>query len=181
MKITRNKKVTIEDVARVSLGDALVEMDEETKKVVQESHRRLVDILNSGKPVYGINTGFGIFANKAIDIGDIEKLNRNLILSHAVGIGAPLADEIVRAAMFIRAVTLSKGFSGIRLEIIQTILDMLNKGVLPIVPSKGSLGSPVIFASFLIWHSSYLQTIRTWKKNPEEPSTMEPRKPANQR
>ncbi len=141
MKIAHNELITIEDVALVSRGKASVILDEETKKRVQESHQRLVSILETRKPVYGINTGFGIFASKTINNCDISKLNRNLILSHSVGTGEPLDDKLVRAAMFIRAVSLSQGYSGIRLEIIQTILNMINKGVTPVVPGKGSLGS----------------------------------------
>ncbi|MDH5508680.1 MAG: histidine ammonia-lyase, partial [Anaerolineae bacterium] len=87
------------------------------------------------------NTGFGIFANKFISPQDTIKLNRNLILSHAVGTGPDLPDEVVRAAMVIRANTLASGNSGIRLETVNTLLEMLNRGVIPIIPSQGSLGS----------------------------------------
>ena len=98
-------------------------------------------ILETGNPVYGINTGFGIFADKSIKNEEIQKLNRNLILSHAVGTGDLLKEEIVRAAMLVRANTLSKGFSGIRFEVIQKLLEALNMGVTPQIPSQGSLGS----------------------------------------
>ncbi len=108
---------------------------------VSTSREYVNKILNSGKPVYGINTGFGLFSEKTILPEEIGRLNRNLIISHAVGTGQPFDIEIVRAAMLIRANTLSKGFSGVRMDIIQTLMEMLNRGVTPIIPSQGSLGS----------------------------------------
>ncbi len=101
----------------------------------------MAEIVKKGKPVYGINTGFGIFAEKNISPEDSHWLNRNLILSHAVATGPDLDPEIVRAAMAIRANTLAGGFSGARLELIETLLAMLNAGVDPCIPSQGSLGS----------------------------------------
>jgi histidine ammonia-lyase len=92
-------------------------------------------------PVYGINTGFGIFADRPIAPGDTAELARNLILSHAVGVGDPFPEEIVRAAMLVRANTLALGHSGVRPVIIETLIAMLNAGVHPIVPEQGSLGS----------------------------------------
>jgi histidine ammonia-lyase len=133
--------IKIEDV--VSIADQLeyVQFSERSLQIIRDSHQRLMAIQNRGEPVYGINTGYGIFANKSISSKDIQRLNRKLILSHAVGIGEPLSERVVRAAMFIRVNTLSKGYSGVRPELIQTIIDMLNKGVTPVIPSKGSLGS----------------------------------------
>ena len=133
--------IKIEDV--VSIADQLeyVQFSERSLQIIRDSHQRLMAIQNRGEPVYGINTGYGIFANKSTSSKDIQRLNRKLILSHAVGIGEPLSERVVRAAMFIRVNTLSKGYSGVRPELIQTIIDMLNKGVTPVIPSKGSLGS----------------------------------------
>lgn len=141
MKLIANQRITIEDVIQVAQQAEPVDLSDETLRLIEQSHQRLNSIVNSGKPVYGINTGFGIFANHVIDSSDIAKLNRNLILSHAVGVGEPLSSDIVRAAMFVRAATLAKGFSGVRPLIIQTLLEMLNKHVTPVIPSKGSLGS----------------------------------------
>ncbi len=101
----------------------------------------LEKILESRKPVYGINTGFGIFADRSISEEKSAQLSRNLILSHAVGTGAFFSEEVVRAAMLVRANTLAKGFSGVRLIVVETLIEMLNRGVVPCVPSQGSLGS----------------------------------------
>lgn len=133
--------LTLQELADVSRKCEAVELSKVAENRIQESHSRLQRILESGKPVYGINTGFGIFADQRIPESESSKLSRNIILSHAVGTGSLLPVEVVRAAMLVRANTLAKGFSGVRLEVVQTLLAMLNGGVTPQVPSQGSLGS----------------------------------------
>jgi histidine ammonia-lyase len=98
-------------------------------------------IIAEDRPVYGINTGFGIFADRRISKEDAATLSRNLIISHAVATGPDLPLEVVRAAMLIRANTLAKGYSGIRPLVVETLVEMLNRGVTPLIPSQGSLGS----------------------------------------
>ena len=117
----------LQDVVSVAREREKVELSKTTLDRVKSSYANLRKILATGKPVYGINTGYGIFAEKRIDHQDIQKLNRNLILSHAVGIGSELDLEVVRGAMLIRANALSKGFSGVRSEIIHTLIAMLNQ------------------------------------------------------
>jgi histidine ammonia-lyase len=92
-------------------------------------------------PVYGINTGFGVFADRKVSPADSAQLSRNLVISHAVGTGQPFAEDVARAAMLIRANTLAIGHSGARPDLVETLLAMLNVGVHPIVPQQGSLGS----------------------------------------
>lgn len=133
--------LTVADVVRVARHGEKVELAENGRAAILESRQRLEEILRTGQAVYGINTGFGIFANQRIDPAASAQLSRNLILSHAVGTGEYLPIEVVRAAMLVRANTLAKGYSGVRLELVQTLLDMLNCGVTPAVPSQGSLGS----------------------------------------
>jgi histidine ammonia-lyase len=111
------------------------------RKAIQRSREWVDSIVNKGEPVYGINTGFGIFSEQRIPANDSAELSRNLILSHAVGTGDPLDDEVVRAAILVRANTLAKGFSGVREIVVETLIALLNKQVTPIVPSQGSLGS----------------------------------------
>ena len=106
----------IEDVINVARYDEEVQIASAGVKNIQHSHQVLKNIIKTGKPVYGINTGFGIFADRKIPPQDSAKLSRNLILSHAVGVGEPFPAEVVRAAMLVRANTLAKGFSGIRLN-----------------------------------------------------------------
>lgn len=133
--------LTIKECVQVARMREMVKISQSAEDQINHSRKNLESLLEKKKPIYGINTGFGIFANKTINLADSEKLNRNLILSHAVGIGYPLDEEIVRAAMLIRANTLSKGYSGIRLQIINNLLKMLNEEIAPIIPSQGSLGS----------------------------------------
>ncbi len=133
--------LTLQNVVDVAYGREKVGLAPDGLLAVQQSRSCLETILKSGRAVYGINTGFGIFADRRIPDKDSARLSRNLILSHAVGTGPAMPVEIVRASMLVRANTLSRGHSGVRVEIIQTLLDMLNLGVTPIVPEQGSLGS----------------------------------------
>ncbi len=133
--------LTLEEVRSVAQRNEPVQLSEAGRSQISESHQRLAQIIRSGAPVYGINTGFGIFSDRQIPAEDMARLSRNLILSHSVGTGPDMPDDVVRAAMLVRANTLTKGFSGVRLEVVQTLLDMLNLGVTPMIPSQGSLGS----------------------------------------
>ena len=134
-------QLTLEQIASVARNFETVELSEQGLLAVEHSRRCLDSIVSSDAPVYGINTGFGIFSDRRIPRQDAAKLSRNLILSHAVGTGADLPPEVVRAAMLVRANTLSKGYSGVRPILIQTMLDMLNARITPHVPEQGSLGS----------------------------------------
>ncbi|MGE5591656.1 MAG: histidine ammonia-lyase [Bacillota bacterium] len=104
--------------------------------------RGLVDrIVAEERPVYGITTGFGKFSEIAISRHETEELQANLIMSHAAGVGPLLPRDAVRAAMLLRANTLAKGFSGVRPEVVDLLVAMLNRGVHPLIPSQGSLGA----------------------------------------
>jgi histidine ammonia-lyase len=98
-------------------------------------------IVAEGRTVYGVNTGFGLLANTSIARDDLETLQKNLVLSHACGVGAPLEDRVVRLLMVLKIASLSKGASGIRRETLQALIAMVNADVLPCIPSKGSVGA----------------------------------------
>jgi histidine ammonia-lyase len=98
-------------------------------------------LLADGTIAYGITTGFGAFKDRVIPGGQVEQLQRNIVMSHAVGMGEPFDAPTTRAIMLIRANTLARGHSGIRRETLQLLLDMLNAGVHPVIPAKGSLGA----------------------------------------
>ena len=108
---------------------------------IQKAAAAAQKLIKEGRIAYGITTGFGAFKDRLIPQDEVEKLQENIILSHAVGTGPELPAEVVRAMMIIRANTLAKGNSGIRLETLQLLLSLLNKNILPIIPSKGSLGA----------------------------------------
>jgi histidine ammonia-lyase len=135
------KSLTLQEVVSISRNHEQVSLHCDCFARIKQSAENVLQIQHSENPAYGINTGFGIFANKKISSSESNKLNRNLILSHAIGTGTPFSEEIVRAAMLIRANSLAKGFSGVRMVIIETILKMLNSGLTPWVRNKGSLGS----------------------------------------
>jgi histidine ammonia-lyase len=118
-----------------------VNLSQDAESRILQSRSWVEQIIESEKPVYGINTGYGIFSDRRINKQDARKLARNLILSHSVGTGDPLPEEVVRAAILIRANTLAKGFSGARVLLIQRLLDLINQGIYPIIPEKGSMGS----------------------------------------
>jgi len=139
--IIDGQSLRIEDVIAVARHGAKVALADSAKEAITESRQWVEQIVSRGEPVYGINTGFGIFADYQIPSEDSAKLSRNLILSHAVGTGSTLDKEIVRAAILVRANTLAKGFSGVRVNVVETLIALLNKNVIPVVPSQGSLGS----------------------------------------
>jgi histidine ammonia-lyase len=135
------QNLTLEQIESVAREFEKVKLSAEAENGIVQSRRWVEQIVESEKPVYGINTGYGIFSDKRINKQDARKLARNLILSHSVGTGNPLPEEVVRAAILIRANTLSKGYSGARVDLIQTLIDLINKGVNPVIPEKGSMGS----------------------------------------
>jgi histidine ammonia-lyase len=107
-----------------------------------EESRALIDRLAAGDaPIYAVNTGVGLLANRRIPRGDLDQLQRNVIRSHAVGVGEPLSRDAVRAMMLIRANVLAKGVSGIRALVAERLCDLINRGVTPVVPSQGSVGA----------------------------------------
>ncbi|MBS9775767.1 MAG: histidine ammonia-lyase [Fusobacterium sp.] len=133
--------LTIEDVVAVAREGVRVELDEKQKEAVFTSREYVEEALRNKTPIYGINTGFGKFENVAISDEELELLQKNLIYSDACGVGEPFATEVVRAMMLLRANAICKGFSGVLIDTIECLINMLNKGVHPVVRSKGSVGA----------------------------------------
>src|SRR6266516_817586 len=132
----------IDDVWAVALGAADAALSEEARTKMRAA-RELVERAAHGtrEHTYGINTGFGRFVNRSIPEEQTEELQLRLLRSHACGVGEPYPDEIVRAAMLLRANALAKGNSGARIETVELLLECLGRGVLPSVPSRGSVGA----------------------------------------
>jgi len=135
------RSLTLADVVNVARYGARIALRPEATEAVVASRAYVEQLLDEGREVYGITTGFGEFAKVAIPPHQVKELQRNLIVSHACGVGQLFSDEVVRAIMLLRINALSLGYSGIRLEVLQTLVDMLNEGVHPIIPEKGSLGA----------------------------------------
>jgi histidine ammonia-lyase len=139
--IIDGRDLTIEDVVNVSRNGFKIELTEGVVKKVELSRRFVDKFVDEQKVVYGITTGFGKFSDVVISKEETHDLQRNLIISHACGVGKPLDEDIVRAIMLLRINNLSKGYSGVRLETLNTLVDMLNNEVHPVIPEKGSLGA----------------------------------------
>ena len=138
------KSLTFEQVIQVAFGEPgqpRVILTDDARLKVQSAANAVDTLLDRGEIAYGITTGFGAFKDKIISLEEVETLQRNIVLSHAVGVGDPFDTPTVRAIMLIRANTLARGFSGIRPETLDLILELLNRGVHPIIPEKGSLGA----------------------------------------
>lgn len=142
--IIDGESLTFEQVLAVAHGEPgspEVVLSETAQTNVNRSAAAVQTLLDRGEIAYGITTGFGAFKEKIISRSEVETLQRNIVLSHAVGVGNAFDTATVRAIMLIRANTLARGFSGIRLETLQLIVDCLNRGVHPVIPEKGSLGA----------------------------------------
>ena len=135
------ESLTAEEVVRVARGGESVKLGHAALRRMEASRGALLEIVKSGRPAYGVTTGFGQLENVSISKGDTLRLQQNLVRSHAAGAGPPLQHDEVRAAMLIRANALAKGYSGVRPEVVELLLGMLNHGVNPVVPSRGSLGA----------------------------------------
>ena len=141
MIILDGKSLTLEHYVKVARGKEKVVIASSAKEAVDKA-RAYVDMISKGKkPVYGINTGFGKLSDVSINACDVGLLQKNLLMSHACGVGEPLATEIVRGMMVLRINALIKGYSGIRLVTIEKLLELLNLDIIPVVFEKGSLGA----------------------------------------
>lgn len=133
--------LTLEAIESVAVDRTEVQIAPAAHAQINRAARFVREMAHSGRAVYGVTTGFGANRNQAIAPEDAETLQERLIVSHACGVGAPLATEVVRAMMLLRVNALAQGASGIRLSTLQVLVDMLNKGVHPIVPEMGSVGA----------------------------------------
>lgn len=139
------ESLTLASVLAVSRRDAgkgpKVKISAKAKARVVKAHKYVSKIAKGNVAVYGINTGFGLLSDVRIDANKLEELQINLLRSHATGVGTPLPEDVVRAALLLRANTLAKGHSGCSVELIQAIIDLLNNGISPWIPRKGSVGA----------------------------------------
>lgn len=133
--------ITLDDIERVVDGREDVEIAESAKRPIEEAAAFVREKAESDEPVYGVTTGFGANRNQVIDKDDAGTMQERLIKSHAAGVGPPLPVDVVRAMMFLRINALAQGNSGIRLETLQLLVDMLNRGVHPKIPEMGSVGA----------------------------------------
>ncbi|MFX0077991.1 MAG: histidine ammonia-lyase [Candidatus Hermodarchaeota archaeon] len=133
--------LTIEQVKSIARIGTQVTLSSKAKAKVLAAAKLIQQWTDSGEVIYGVTTGFGPFSEVVISSDKARDIQRNLLISHAAGVGSPLPVEMVRATILLRANTLAKGFSGIQLSTLQLLLDLLNKRVHPIIPEKGSVGA----------------------------------------
>jgi histidine ammonia-lyase len=134
-------ELSIDDVERVARGGVQVELSRHARERVAAA-RAVVDAAESDElSTYGLNTGVGRFVDTHIPAGLTAELQKRVLRSHAAGVGDPYADEVVRAAHLLRINTLALGYSGVRVELVERMVDLLNAGVLPYVPARGSVGA----------------------------------------
>lgn len=134
-------KLMLRDLRAIWAGKAGVTLDAADYKRIDESAAAVTKALATGAALYGINTGFGKLASKRIDDAQLAQLQRNLVLSHAVGVGSDLPERVVRLAMAIKIVTLAAGRSGVRRIVVDTLMKLLAANALPIIPAQGSVGA----------------------------------------
>ncbi|MBD3224639.1 MAG: histidine ammonia-lyase [Caldithrix sp.] len=134
-------ELTLDDIRFFINYVPQVELSSEAIARVERSRKMINDLVGSGAIVYGVNTGFGKFADVKINKTETAELQRRLVLSHAAGVGDPMPEDIVRLMMLLKIKNLSLGHSGVRKETVQFLVDMLNKRITPVIPSKGSVGA----------------------------------------
>jgi histidine ammonia-lyase len=133
--------LTVESLVEVARHNRKISLDKVSLERVMRSRKVLERMLRQGETVYGVNTGFGELCDTKINSREAAELQRNLVLSTCAGTGEPLSAEETRALMLLRLNTLMRGYSGVRVEIVTLLRDMLNAGVHPVIPSRGSVGA----------------------------------------
>jgi len=141
MVVITGHTLTFEEIKRVLYKDEIVVVSKESMKLVEKARAAVEDIVNKRKVVYGITTGFGKFSDVLIHQNDVTKLQQNLILSHACGVGKPFSEIVSRAMLLLRANALLKGYSGVRPIVIERLVELMNNNIHPIIPQQGSLGA----------------------------------------
>jgi histidine ammonia-lyase len=133
--------LTLDHLQAIHAGGVRLELDAATRQTIRSSADIVQRAAQGQAAVYGVNTGFGKLANKRIDEASLEQLQLNLIRSHSVGVGEPLQPEVVRLMLALKAASLARGASGVREDLVDTLLAVYNAGLVPYVPSQGSVGA----------------------------------------
>lgn len=134
-------KITLADLRKLRNQAIKLTLDKGAHADIEASSQLLADVVAEDRTVYGVNTGFGLLANTRIATEDLETLQKSIVLSHAAGTGALLSDDTVKLIMLLKVNSLARGFSGIRLSVIEAIISLINHQVYPCIPSKGSVGA----------------------------------------
>lgn len=133
--------LTLEDFLNITSNKENFTLNQQSKENIEHSQQNVAKIVSSGQTVYGINTGFGPLCDTKISEEETRQLQHNLLISHAVGVGNPIKKEISKSMLLAKAHALAKGFSGVSLRVVERILLMVEKDIIPVVPEKGSVGA----------------------------------------
>ena len=139
--LVENKEYSLSDIYQYKNDRPKLILSEEIQSQINASRKVLDDAVLENKVIYGVNTGFGKLSQVKIPKEKISELQKNLILSHAVGVGEAIPDDITILIILLKIISLSKGYSGIRLLVVKRLVDMLNNDCLPIIPCQGSVGA----------------------------------------
>jgi len=181
MIILDGKSLDLETFVQVARYHEFVTISEENKRLVCEAENYVSKVAAGDHPVYGSNTGFGKLSDVRISPNEVGKLQQNLLMSHACGVGNPLPESAVRGMMVLRINALIKGYSGVRLETVEKLLDLLNKNIIPVVFEKGSLGAsgylaplshmslPLIGLGEVVYLGERMETMQAFRRAGIEP------------
>ena len=133
--------LTLQQLRTVFRQHVSLSLDGSAKAAIQASEQTVLDVIKENRTVYGINTGFGLLANTRIDVEELELLQRSIVLSHAAGTGDFMSEDTVRLLMLLKINSLARGYSGIRLSVVEALIKLYNAEVYPAIPEKGSVGA----------------------------------------
>ncbi len=136
-----NQLVTLRELRQAWLEPPEVTLGDDARRAIAESQELIDDVVAHGDTVYGVNTGFGRLASVSVSDDELAHLQENLVRSHAVGVGEDLDDDTVRLIMLMKVIALAEGFSGVRLELVETLCALINANIYPRIPSRGSVGA----------------------------------------
>lgn len=184
--IINHQPVTLEDLHQVLQPDVKLQLSEECVASIQKGRNYLEEKLSRYKePVYGINTGFGALCNTRIDLKDLQKLQENLVRSHACGLGETVPEEIVKLMMYLKIRGLSYGNSGVQLRTVQRLVGMFNEGILPVIYQQGSLGAsgdlaplahlslPLLGEGYVSWKGKIMSSLEAIQELGWEPINLQ--------
>lgn len=133
--------LTLKQLRTVFRQHVSLSLDDSAKAAIQAAEQTVLDVIKENRTVYGINTGFGLLANTRIDVDELELLQRSIVLSHAAGTGDFMSEDTVRLLMLLKINSLARGYSGIRLNVVEALIQLYNAEVYPAIPEKGSVGA----------------------------------------
>ena len=134
-------QLTLQSIKNILEKQLLCTLAESALPAITASHQTVKKVIQDNRTVYGINTGFGSLANQTISPEHLKQLQRNIVLSHACGTGELLSDGVVALIMLLKINNLAQGYSGVRLELIETLITLFNHKIYPCIPAKGSVGA----------------------------------------